>query len=161
MTNHGNDSLVNTRRTHLRRAIYETIGDVTSQAQMLGTPVASFLAGQATKRHVVSSALGQTTSTGVPIDELRGIARAKAAMAVVGGGAKSIGGGGIEGGVRNLRNNAIAMELAVYGLSGAFTVGRIALRYGELVKLARIEAAEAAEAGRDDAVENGGNSSSI
>lgn len=157
----GDDSSVKRRRALVRQAINETLGDGASQAQMLGTPVVSFLAGQATKRHVMADALGKAASTGVPIDELRGIARAKAALAVVGGGAKSIGGGGIEGGMRYLRSNAIAIEVAVYGISGALVVGRIALRYNELVKFARIEDADAAEAGLGGAVEEGETSSSM
>lgn len=139
MTDQADKGLAKNRRALLIQAIEETLGDGASQAQMLGTPIVSFAAGQATKRHSIINAIGKNASTGIPIFELRGIARAKAVMAVVGGGAKSVGGAGIDGGLKNLHNNAIAAELVVYGISGALTVGRIAMRYKRLVELARID----------------------
>ncbi len=94
-----------------------------------GGGVIAFAAGQARKRQLLGRAHAGDASTGTPISALHGIARGKAGLAGVAGGSKATGGGGIDGGARTLRAAAIKTELAVFGISGAVLVGRIALRY--------------------------------
>ncbi|MDE6789622.1 MAG: hypothetical protein K2J47_09950 [Ruminococcus sp.] len=49
-----------------------------------------------------------TASTGTPIDDLNGIAKALAMMANAGGGAVAIGGGGVAEGIKNITELAQA-----------------------------------------------------
>ncbi len=77
--------------------------------------------------------------------ELNGATRANATISALGDGSKASG-GGIDRGLRGLRDSAIAVELAVFGISGAVTVARIAVRYRELVKQDRAIVAAIAEA---------------
>lgn len=141
--------------SRLVQAINEVMGDSTSQSQMIGTPVVAWGAGQVTKIRILDKAVTEAAGTGTPIPQLRGIARAKATMATVGGGTKAVGGGGIDGGLKSLRNNAIAVELAIFGISGAVTVARIAVRYRQLVVIDRQATAKAARVARESDEQGG------
>lgn len=130
----------------LLQAINDVMGDAAGRAQAITTPMTAWVAGQAVKQQRVNAASMGTASTGTPIPELRGIARQKATISALDNGSKATGGGGIEGGLRSLRNSAIAVELAVFGISGAITVGRITVRYRQLVRQDRAIAAAVARA---------------
>lgn len=117
----------------LAQAISEVLGNGGNE-QLLSGVLNSAAAGQAVKRRLLKRAQTLTASTGAPISGLRGIARAKAAISALDNGAKSAGGGGIQGGSKVLKTSAIKVELAVLGLTGALVVGRIAVRYVQLVR---------------------------
>jgi hypothetical protein len=51
------------------------------------------------------------SSTGTPINELYGAANTTAVLANIGGGAKRIGGGGMQGGINNIRQYDMAKTL--------------------------------------------------
>jgi len=111
--------------------------------------LSSALAGKVVKEGLLRTAQTLDASTGVPISGLRGIARGKAALAALAGGAVSAGGGGMAGGVRVLQKNAIKVELAIFGISNAVVVGQIVVRYRQIVRAER-EAAEEQMTHRDD-----------
>lgn len=126
--------------TRLVQAINEVLGEDVSKAQIAGAPVVAWGAGQAVKRGALRGAVGRKASTGTPIASLKGVAKARAAVANLGGGAKAVGGKGIDGGGITVRNGAIAVELATFGISGAIIVARIALRYRAIVKAEHVAA---------------------
>lgn len=112
------------------------ITDVLSYAG-LGTAtaggVAARKAGPLAEDALLKSAAGKSASTGTPITLLRGIAKDRATLAAVAGGAKSAGGGGMEGGLQILAQRGLQAQLAVYGITGGALVVAIGIRYAVLV----------------------------
>lgn len=95
--------------------------------------VAARKAGPLAEDALLRSAARKSASTGTPISLLRGVAKDRAALAAVAGGAKSAGGGGMAGGLQILTQRALQAQLAVYGITGGALVVAIGIRYAVLV----------------------------
>lgn len=95
--------------------------------------VAARKAGPLAKDALIRSAAGKAASTGTPISLLRGVAKDRATLAAVAGGAKSAGGGGMAGGLQILTQKGLQAQLAVYGITGGALVVAIGVRYAVLV----------------------------
>jgi len=100
-------------------------------------------AGPELKKLMFDEAAKGAASTGRMISDLSGAAAMKATLAKLGGGAKSMGGGGQARGEAILSRSSLAIQLTVFGITAAPTIVKITRRYSELVREDRIAVREA------------------
>lgn len=113
------------------------ISDVLSgddTAGLVSGGVSATESASAARQSVLRNASTKNASTGTPIPLLRGVAAERATLSNVGGGAKSAGGGGMEGGQKVLTEAELKVQLAVYGIKAIAISAQIAMRYAQLVR---------------------------
>ncbi|MBH0098051.1 hypothetical protein I6E68_02720 [Salinibacterium sp. NSLL150] len=120
------------------------IGDVLSgeNLQTIASSGSASKTGVEVRQALLVQAGSQKASTGTPIPLLRGVAQTDATHAAAGGGAKSAGGRGVEGGIKTLDQAELTAQLAVYGVKATAIVAAVIVRYGVLVHRDRKAARE-------------------